>query len=79
MRISEIARKEIVDMNEGSFWGPVGKADLLIDHNTGEIISLLLLGGKGFMGIKQTEEVSISWSNVYKIGKDALIINIKEQ
>ncbi len=77
MRISEIARKEIIDMNEGIFWGPVGKADLLIDQNTGEINSLLLMGNKGFLGWGQSEEVAIPWSNVLKIGKDAIIVDIQ--
>lgn len=77
MKLSEISRKEIVDLNEGNFWGPVGKADVLIDPHTGEIISLLLTGSKGFMGLGQSEEITIPWSNVVKVGQDALIVDIE--
>lgn len=77
MRLSEISRKEIVDINEGMFWGPVGKADVLIDPNTGDIVSLLLIGNKGFIGLGPSEEINIPWSGVVKIGKDAIIVDIE--
>ena len=77
MKLSEVSKKEIVDMNEGIFWGPVGKADVLIDPNTGEISSLLLISNKGFMGLGPSEEINIPWSGVVKIGKDAIIVDIE--
>lgn len=77
MRLSELARKELVDLNEGSFWGTAGKADLVIDENSGSIESLLLPGRGGFLGIGSSEEVKLSWSSIVKVGKDAIIIDIK--
>ena len=41
MRLSELSRKELVDIDEGTFWGPAGKADLMIDENSGAIKSLV--------------------------------------
>ena len=77
MRLSEIARKELVDINEGSFWGLVGRADLLIDENSGEINSLLLAGKTGVLGLSNpAEEVAIPWSAVLKIGKDVVVLDI---
>lgn len=76
MKLSEIANKELVDLNEGCFWGPVGRADLLIDELSGEINAMVLTGRGGFMGISQGEEIVIPWSSVIKAGKDVIILDI---
>jgi YlmC/YmxH family sporulation protein len=78
VRLSELARKELVDLNEGHFWGPAGKADLLIDESSGAIKSLLLAGRSGFFGIGYSDEVVIPWSSVIKIGSDSIILKIKD-
>ncbi|NMA92383.1 MAG: YlmC/YmxH family sporulation protein [Firmicutes bacterium] len=79
MRLSELWRKELVDINEGSFWGPAGKADLVIDENNGKIHSLLLPGSVGFLGLGYNEEITIPWPAVIKIGKDAIIIDLPQK
>ncbi len=78
MRLSEIAHKELVDFNEGSFWGPVGRADLMIDESSGAINSLVLEKGR-FMGFSQGEEIIIPWSAIIKVGKDVIILDINPQ
>ncbi len=77
MRLSELARKELVDIGEGSFWGPAGKADLVVDEDSGAIQALLLPGSSGFLGVGYSDEISMPWSAVLKIGKDAIIIDLK--
>jgi YlmC/YmxH family sporulation protein len=77
MRLSELARKELVDLNGGNFWGPAGKADLLIEEGSGVIKSLVLTGSAGFFGFGYSDEVIIPWSDVVKVGSDAIIIEIK--
>lgn len=77
MRLSELARKELVDIDDGNFWGPAGKADLLIEESSGMIKSLVLGGSRGFFGFGYSEEVIIEWSDVLKVGNDAIIIRIK--
>ena len=76
MRLSEVAHKELIDLNEGSFWGPVGRADLLVDEANGEITSLVLTGRSGLMGFSSGEEVIIPWNSVVKVGKDVIILNV---
>lgn len=76
MKLSEIANKELVDLNEGCFWGPVGRADLLIDESNGKINAMVLTGRSGFMGFNQGEEIVIPWSAVIKAGKDVIILDI---
>lgn len=78
MRLSELAKKELVDLDEGNFWGPAGKADLLIEDSSGAIKSLVLAGQSGFLGIGYSDEVVIPWSNVVRVGSDAIIIRLKE-
>ena len=79
MRLSELSRKELVDLEEGNFWGAAGRADLLIDESSGEIKALLLAGTEGVFGFGYREEVTIPWSGVKKIGGDTIIISIKER
>ena len=67
MRLSELARKELVDIEEGNFWGPAGRSDLLIDENSGEIKALLLAGKGSLLGFGSREEVAIPWSGVVKL------------
>lgn len=78
MRLSELARKELVDIEEGNFWGPAGRADLLIDENSGAIKALLLTGKGSLLGFGGREEVAIPWSGVIKIGGDTIIISVKK-
>ncbi len=77
MRLSELARKELVDLDEGNFWGPAGKADLLIEESSGAIKSLVLAGQSGFLGIGYSDEIIIPWSNIVRVGGDAIIIRLK--
>ncbi|HPU00692.1 MAG: YlmC/YmxH family sporulation protein [Firmicutes bacterium] len=78
MRLSELARKELVDLEEGNFWGPAGRADLLIDPGSGEIKALLLPGRSGLLGFGYRDEITIPWTNVVKVGGDVIIISIKK-
>ncbi|HHX87089.1 MAG TPA: YlmC/YmxH family sporulation protein [Firmicutes bacterium] len=79
MRLSELSRKELVDVNEGSFWGPAGKADLVIDEQSGKIHSLLLPGSGGILGLGYSDEITIPWPAVIKIGQDAIIIDLPKK
>lgn len=78
MRLSELSRKEIVDLEEGNFWGPAGRSDLLINESSGEIKALLLAGKSGLLGFGYRDEVTIPWSSVLKIGGDTIIVSIKK-
>lgn len=77
VRLSELARKELVDINGGNFWGPAGKADLLIEETSGAIKALVLAGSSGFFGFGYSDEVVVPWSDVVKVGSDAIIIRVK--
>lgn len=76
--MSELARKELVDLGGGNFWGPAGKADLLIDRGSGRIKALILPGKGGLFGLGFHEEVKIPWSAVVKIGGDTIIVQVEK-
>jgi len=76
LRFSDVANKELLDLKEGIFWGPVGRADLLVDESSGEINSLVLTGKSGVMGFSSGEEIIIPWSSIIKVGKDVIVLNM---
>lgn len=76
MRLSELGQKEIVNLNNGERLGLIIDSDLLIDQNTGEIISLLAPGKR--LGFKlfglDNNNTEIPWEAIRKVGYDMIII-----
>lgn len=69
MRWSELSRKELVNVADGSKSGPFLKLDLLINPDTGQVINLLL-PGRGYISRQEQE---ISWTAVKKISTDLIL------
>ncbi len=78
MRWSELAEKELVDLMAGERIGVVGQADLLIDPETGKVVSLLLPLHSSWFSKKQGV-LEISWSMIRKVGPEMVIIEFKRQ
>ncbi|PWK12657.1 YlmC/YmxH family sporulation protein [Tumebacillus permanentifrigoris] len=74
MRLSELAGKEMIDMQTGTKVGVLGGADLWVNEETGQIDSILL-ASSGFSFGKRREETVIPWSAVVKIGPDMIILD----
>ncbi len=77
MRLSELAGKDMIDVQTGTRIGVLGSADLLIDEETGKIDSILLSAG-GF-GFKRRDETVIPWAAIHKIGPDMILLSSGEQ
>lgn len=76
MRLSELAGRELVDMQNGEKMGQLGYADLWIDTETGKIGSLILPGQRRLLSLgKQGGEQSVPWKAVRKIGPDTILID----
>lgn len=76
MRLMELGDKEIVNLNNGERLGLVADSDIVIDKETGEIISLLVPNKKfsmKFLGLDK-DGMEIPWSAIRKIGYDMIII-----
>ena len=69
MRWSELTRKELVNIADGSKRGPFPKLDLVIDPKDGQVVSLLLPAG-GFLSRPGQE---IPWTAVKKISDDLIL------
>ncbi|HAE92423.1 YlmC/YmxH family sporulation protein [Tissierella praeacuta] len=79
MRLSELGQKEIVNLNNGGRLGMIIDSDLLIDEETGKIISLLVPEkrlGLRILGL-ESNDIEIPWNTIRKIGYDMIIIEIE--
>ena len=74
MELSQLARKEIVNLYDGSRLGFVGESDFVIDDKTGRILAMIIypkgLGAK----VKNTRELVIPWQAVKKIGEEIMVV-----
>lgn len=79
MLLSELGGKEIVNLNDGGRLGMIADSDVIIDINTGKIISLLLPDKRvQFKLFGEKEEVEIPWNSIKKIGDDMIIVEIED-
>ena len=69
MRWSELARKELVNIVDGSKGGPFPKLDLLINPKAGKVVSLIL-PARGYISRPGQE---IPWTAVKKISADLIL------
>lgn len=73
MTFRELCAKEVVQLGEGVCLGRVD--DLVLDPQTAQIESLLLLGRPRLFGLLGRDEtLTISWQEIEKIGVDALLV-----
>lgn len=80
MRLMELGEKEIVNLNNGERLGTIAHSDLLIDENSGEIISLLIPERRfsfKMLGL-ESSGIEIPWGAIRKIGYDMIIIELEQ-
>lgn len=78
MRYSELAEKEMVNVFDGRRLGVLGNYDLLVDEQSGRIISLVQ-EKRSFFGARGNEELIIPWSTIKRIGDDVVIVDTARQ
>lgn len=76
MLLSELAQKELIQVEEGVRYGFLADTDLLFHQRTGEIIGFEIrkkMGGKLFRS-KETEMIEyIPWSEIVLVGEDRIL------
>ncbi|TFE02807.1 YlmC/YmxH family sporulation protein [Jeotgalibacillus salarius] len=77
MKMSELYRKEIIDINQAERMGILGNADIEFDEETGEIINILVPAGKINPFTRSKEEYSIPWKSVHSVGKELILVKGK--
>jgi len=73
MKYSELAGKEIVDIDEGVRLGVVNETDLILDLTTGTIRSIVIPYRRSLFNRK---ELIIPWHGIKKIGVDLIIVDL---
>ncbi|MFB5660515.1 YlmC/YmxH family sporulation protein [Alteribacillus sp. HJP-4] len=75
MRLSEISRKEVLDVRLGERLGSPGTADLVFDETSGKIEAFIFPAAAVPFRKKQAKEWTIPWSDIRRVGEDYIIID----
>lgn len=73
MRYSDLAGKEIIDIDEGARIGVISETDLVIDCELGEVRSIIIPTRGRFWGRR---EIILPWAGIKKIGVDLIIVDM---
>jgi len=74
MKLSELQKKDIIDINSGIKVGNI--IDVLVDEG-GKIISLLVDRNFGFNFFSNRGEIEVNYKDIIKIGEDVVLIKIE--
>lgn len=76
MRLSELAKKDVININDGSKIGNI--TDILIDDK-GYVLSLVVdKSNFSFSFFTANDEMLIDFNNIEKIGEDVIIVKIEK-
>lgn len=73
LRYSDLAGKEIIDIDQGIRLGVVNDTDLVIDAAAGRVVAIIIPGRGGFFSRRELE---IPWHGIKKIGVDLIIVDL---
>lgn len=75
MRLSELQEKEIININNGKNLGKI--IDVTVEE--GKIYNFIIESKKFFLNFfKRTDEISVKWNDIQKIGEDVILINFSD-
>ncbi|AJD91049.1 hypothetical protein JMA_17320 [Jeotgalibacillus malaysiensis] len=77
MRMSELYRKEMIDIDQAEKMGILGNADIEFNDETSEIIHILVPTGKISPFKSNRAEYAIPWKSVHAVGKELILIHGK--
>ena len=73
-RIDELKSNEVVSIKDGCVLGYV--SDVELDVDTGELVSIIIMGKPRLFGILGREEdIIISWKNIKVIGNETVLVS----
>ncbi|ASF39512.1 YlmC/YmxH family sporulation protein [Halobacillus halophilus] len=74
MRLKSLAKKEVINVENGQKLGVLGRADLIFDPSTGKIQSIVIQNN-GITGIGPArKELIIEWEQIKTIGADTILL-----
>ncbi|HHV15648.1 MAG TPA: YlmC/YmxH family sporulation protein [Gelria sp.] len=77
MRLNDLVGKEIVNIYDGMRMGTVGESDMMVDEESGDIISIILPNrGNAFNFWADRQKLVIPWGAVKKIGREVIVVDL---
>lgn len=73
MRYSDLAGKEIIDIDAGLRLGVVNDTDLVIDGEKGKVVAIVIPARGRWW---HRRELEIPWHGIKKIGVDLIIVDL---
>ena len=74
VRLSELQNKDVVDIMTGEKIGNI--SDVEISNDTGNVLKMIVYKKKGLINmLRGGEEVTITWSQIKKIGTDVILVS----
>ncbi|MGI6452060.1 MAG: YlmC/YmxH family sporulation protein [Syntrophomonadaceae bacterium] len=77
MRLNDLVGKEMVNIYDGMRMGTVGESDMVIDEETGDIVSIILPNKGNLLNFwVDRQKLIIPWEAVKKIGREVIVVDI---
>ncbi|PKM76372.1 MAG: YlmC/YmxH family sporulation protein [Firmicutes bacterium HGW-Firmicutes-15] len=77
MRLNELVGKEMVNIYDGMRMGTVGESDMMVDHETGKIVSIILPNKGNMLNFwTDRQKLVIPWEAVKKIGREVIVVDL---
>lgn len=78
LKLSEIREKEIININTGERMGYIDDFELNLEK--GYIEGFVMAGpGKGLGLFKKSNDITINWNSIVKIGTDIILIDYRDE
>lgn len=75
MKLSELQRKDIINLNTGKKIGRI--IDVELDKETGKMLYMIVETTKIFRSVLSSErEVSVKFEQIKKLGEDVILVDI---
>ncbi|HHW61169.1 MAG TPA: YlmC/YmxH family sporulation protein [Syntrophomonadaceae bacterium] len=79
MRMNELVGKEMVNIFDGMRMGIVGESDLLVDQESGKIISIILPNRGNILNFwADRQKLVIPWEAIMKIGREVIVVDLDQ-
>jgi YlmC/YmxH family sporulation protein len=79
MRMSELAGKEIINLNDGMRMGLAGDSDLVVDPDSGNIQSIILPNRGNLINLWiDRQKMVVPWDAVKKIGREVIVLDLDQ-
>jgi len=77
LRLNELVGKEMVNIYDGMRMGTVGESDMVVDHESGKILSIILPNRGNMLNFwTDRQKLVIPWESVKKIGREVIVVEI---